>query len=384
MVNYSNQDLPVHCMVAKIEGDWLIHMGDNYSDKDLKCGHENPDQNLDHYNIEVEKVFKKKHEVIVHLERPNKVISVQDNSEIGKWTMIYDEGFEFTIHDQVFFSFSRYKKIGKFSPSNTDTEDTPGYKNMCEKTFIGWFHNVKTNENWGCFWAEQINKNELNKYDLKKLDYINLFINRKIPFVDNHHNTPSSMSNLKKNFIKNEMNKNRAHGDIFSLMNELSSKNDNEPVKKLQPNKFKNNNNPNKIENGPIKVQSENSYVDFVKTLGWDSDSGSNLNNVPHLDIYFLNNMSQNNQGNFLEVENKTKFFRPDYDYINRINNPKNGFLWKAKVYNDFVGKSYSQMRNLLGNVNYMKNLPNRSEAEPTDFLELGIEVRKLLNIGYE
>jgi hypothetical protein len=138
VMRLSYSDLPVHCLVNKMEGDWIIHMGDNYSDKDLKCGHNKPDQNLDHYDVDVEKTLKKKYEIIVMLERPDKVLSISDRTtEIGKWTMVYDEGIEFKIHDQVFFAFSRYKKVGKFSASNTDTEDTPGYKNMCDKTFIG-------------------------------------------------------------------------------------------------------------------------------------------------------------------------------------------------------------------------------------------------------
>jgi cathepsin C len=131
-------DLPVHCLAPKMEGDWMFHMGDNYSDKDLRCGHKKPDQNLDHYDTDVEKVLKKKYEVVVMLELPDKVLSIIDRkTQVGKWTMVYDEGIELTIHDQVFFAFSRYQKVGKFSASNTDTEDTPGYKNMCDKTFLG-------------------------------------------------------------------------------------------------------------------------------------------------------------------------------------------------------------------------------------------------------
>ena len=62
--------------------------------------------------------------------------------------------------------------------------------------------------------------------------------------------------------------------------------------------------------------------------------------------------------------------------YINRINDPKNGYLWEAKSYDDFVGKSYSQMRNLLGNNNYLKNIPyTKEESDLSNFLELEIKV---------
>lgn len=382
----SIQDLPVHCLVAKIEGDWLIHMGDNYSDKDLKCGHKTPDQNLDHYDVDVEKVFKKKYEILVRLERPNKILSISDNNEeVGQWTMIYDEGFELMIHDQVFFAFSRYKKVGKFSPSNTDTEDTPGYKNVCEKTFIGWYHNKNTNENWGCYWAEKVDKRDLSRYSLKSVDYSNIFKLSHIPNEGYGNNTP--INNLTNNFMKRQNG--NGNGDIFSLMNELAEKpadNENSPsnMNNMNVNNYKkkqnSRSNSNKIsqpkENGPIK-SSEYSYMDFVKSLGWDTNSGSNAN-IPHLDIYFLDNQNegQNDQGNFLEVESSTKFFQPDYAYINRVNNPKNKFMWKAKVYDDFVGKSYSQMRNLLGNVNFLKSFSNKEEESgESSYLELEINM---------
>ena len=139
-----------------------------------------------------------------------------------------------------------------------------------------------------------------------------------------------------------------------------------------------------------MKIQkTENSYIDFVKSLGWDNQANaSNQNNIPHLDIYFMNKMSEgnsqngsqvNNQGNFLEMEEqlKLKTFKPDLQYIKRINDPKNGYLWKAKVYDDFVGKSYDQMRNLLGNMNFMKNTNNEDILGGVDsnFLELEVDV---------
>jgi cathepsin C len=138
ILHRGNADLPVHCLSAKIEGVWLVHLGDNSSDSDIKCGHKRPDQNLDHYDVDISKIFKKKYETIIKLERPNMALSLVDGStQVGSWTMVYDEGFEFEIGDQVFFAFSKYLKIGKFSPANTDTEDTPGYKNVCEQTFVG-------------------------------------------------------------------------------------------------------------------------------------------------------------------------------------------------------------------------------------------------------
>jgi cathepsin C len=199
-----------------------------------------------------------------------------------------------------------------------------------------------------------------------------------------------SLNNLKNNFLKRNSNP----GDIFSLMNELSDNNNSNTS-----NNYSNNSNnigpsshhqeealtrkmaapvPIINHNGPLNLKSENSYIDFVKSLGWDNPSGSNLNNIPHLDIYFMNKMSEKpTQGNFLAMEEKTKLFTPDLNYINRVNDPKNGYLWKAKVYDDFVGKSYQQMRHLLGNGNFMKAL-NQEESltNVSHFLELEVEVK--------
>lgn len=390
LINISNQDLPVHCLSAQIEGDWLIHMSNNHSDKDLKCGHKNPDQNLDHYDVDVTTAIKQKYEILVTLERPNKVLSILDKSiEIGKWTMIYDEGFEFTIGNQVFFAFSKYEKVGKFSASNADTEDTPGYKNVCDQTFIGWYHNSETNENWGCYWAEKVKKNYIANLDVQEIDYKNIFKLRKIrpssanPMGEVKNNDESlvkenSFNNIRMQMKTEQMNQNKnelksnisnyvkREGNLSGLGNSISTiANKNKEIKESTGS------NPNNSQ-----VQVDNSYVDFIKSLGWDGSIGGNLNTIPHLDIYFLTNMADSKgSSGFLEVGEETKF-TPDFNYINRINNPKNGYLWKAKAYDEFTGKSYSQMRNLLGNVNYLKNIPDKNENFGfSDFLELEIKV---------
>ncbi len=419
LLNTIKSDLPVHCLATKIEGDWLIHMSDNYSDKDLRCGHNNPDQNLDHYEVDVEKAIHKKYETLVHLERPNQVISIKDNTfEIGKWTMVYDEGFEFTIHDQVFFAFNRYKKVGQFSASNTDTEDTPGYKNECDKTFLGWYHNAETNDNWGCFWAELIDKKEISKLNLKAIDYKNIFKFRNIPVKideqfsqsrvdngnsDNNDSDSDNISGLKNNFMK----KNPKAKELISMMDEISDnkekeRDSNRPdsiesvkykhlSKKNNNNNLSNNKKGKKLpQNGPVNTSaSDNSYMDFVRSLGWgnsssnDDNNANNNNSIPNLDIYFMDQASNdsNPSSNFLEVESNLGLkFQPDFDYVSRVNDPKNGYKWTAKVYDDFVGKTYSQMRSLLGNVNFLKTDPfeessNKEAEQGTDFLELGVDV---------
>ena len=213
----------------------------------------------------------------------------------------------------------------------------------------------------------------------------------------------TNLNTLKNNFIKKQTNsiaKSKSDSnfssnsnDIISLLNEVSSNSNTNQEENSQNNKNKETENHGdnlknrvkKPQNGPIKIQSENSYVDFIKSLGWDnSNSGSsNSNNIPHLDIYFMNKISNTQDenrsnlqaNNFLAVEEKTKFFSPDWDYVNRVNDPSKGYLWKAKVYDDFVGKSYGQMRNLLGNTKFFKS-NSLENGEISNFLEMEIKVK--------
>jgi hypothetical protein len=61
-------------------------------------------------------------------------------------------------------------------------------------------------------------------------------------------------------------------------------------------------------------------------------------------------------------------------EYINKVNNPDNGYMWTARVYDDFVGKSYDQMRKLLGGNNFMKGFESEESNNPS-FLEMSIKV---------
>jgi len=392
IIQKSQQDLPVHCLSSEIEGIWMIHMGDNHSDKDLKCGHKRPDQNLDHFDVDVRSALKQKHETIVILERPNKVLSVIDSSiQIGKWTMVYDEGVELTIGNQVFFAFSKYTKIGKFSPTNADTEDTPGYKNICTETFLGWYHNIQTNDNWGCYWSEKVTKEYVANLNLNDIDYDNIFkIKALMPASHDGITEPqkirseiineNSFNRLPK--ILKDIHMNPGKSELKTSIKSFESKLSNTPGYNLISS-LANQKDDKKdfISAANISTQNDNSYVSFVKSLGWDGKSEQKMNDIPHLDIYFLTNLADSKKSSeFLEVAEETKLFTPDFNYINRINDPKNGYLWEAKSYDDFVGKSYSQMRNLLGSNKYFKNNPNKQdESDSSNFLELEIKVINFL-----
>jgi cathepsin C len=59
-------------------------------------------------------------------------------TEIGTWTMIYDEGFEIRALGKRYMAFSKYKATTNLKPKNTDDEKTEGYKSYCNETLLGW------------------------------------------------------------------------------------------------------------------------------------------------------------------------------------------------------------------------------------------------------
>lgn len=370
LFSYAYCDLPVHCLSSKLEGVWLLHMSNNNGDNSIKCGHEHPDKNLDHINSnpEVNEIFIEKYQILILLERPNMIYGLNTNSnienninpsnnhQIGKWTMVYDEGFELQFGDNVFFAFNKYKQISQFIPSNTDTEDTPGYKSDCDRTFVGWFRN-SNNKNWGCFWGEKIIN--LNQYNLKDLNYTNIFSLKTINII------PNNKTNLK----------------ILKSNYQIITKENISTTKDKLENSHSNTNNISYKD----KMNNENNgtlnYVEFLKNLINSSitpEEEGYSSSIPHLDIYFLNNLNSYTESNFLEETISTKLsdkvFNPDINYVNKINDPKNNYKWKATVYSEFIGKSYSSMRNLLGNANFMKNLiqTNENKLNP-QFIELDV-----------
>jgi len=47
---------------------------------------------------------------------------------VGRWTMVYDEGFEMVINGTSYFAFSKYSYEGNSQPKDDDDEKSDGYK----------------------------------------------------------------------------------------------------------------------------------------------------------------------------------------------------------------------------------------------------------------
>lgn len=73
----------------------------------------------------------------------------------GRWTMVYDEGVDFTVGDNSYMAFFRYTP--KFE-SQSNPEKIEDFLWHCGETVSGWYHpSAKAPQTgWGCFIARQV------------------------------------------------------------------------------------------------------------------------------------------------------------------------------------------------------------------------------------
>jgi len=112
------------------------------------CGHTMPSIEKDAYK---QTKIDYSHEIEVNLhENDDADIKFSDSVKKGKWTMVYDEGFDILVEGYSFFAFSKYDfNINKALFSSK-------WVSKCYSTLVGWFH--KKNK-WGCFYAEKVGEN---------------------------------------------------------------------------------------------------------------------------------------------------------------------------------------------------------------------------------
>ncbi|ESO10294.1 hypothetical protein HELRODRAFT_91967 [Helobdella robusta] len=122
-------DTPVSCMYEDIRGKWVFYVGNGGYDNNINCST---------MGYEVSKIL---FQYKLELKYPNIVIDEFNNE--GTWTMIYDEGFEVTIHNRKFFAFSKF--TGNMFNSTS----------FCNETFPGWSHDV-FGRDWACYYGNKM------------------------------------------------------------------------------------------------------------------------------------------------------------------------------------------------------------------------------------
>ncbi|XP_048738617.1 dipeptidyl peptidase 1-like [Ostrea edulis] len=118
-------DTPANCTYEDIQGRWMFQIGSRGHDNTIKC----------------DSVASVESTVYVTLKFPD--IAVDDQGNIGFWTLIYNQGFEVSIEGRKYFAFSAYKKVERNITS------------QCGKTLPGWTHGV-LERNWACFQGQKV------------------------------------------------------------------------------------------------------------------------------------------------------------------------------------------------------------------------------------
>ncbi|XP_063232395.1 dipeptidyl peptidase 1-like isoform X2 [Bacillus rossius redtenbacheri] len=85
---------------------------------------------------------------VVRLQAPG--LAVDEFGNRGRWTMVYNQGFELSVNDRSYFAFSAFQY--------TD-DDVISY---CDRTTPGWAHDV-TLRHWSCFTAKKLSSNHTAK-----------------------------------------------------------------------------------------------------------------------------------------------------------------------------------------------------------------------------
>lgn len=188
---YALGDLPAHCLLQDVAGEWEVHMGPPVPSKVglhatiPACGHHIPNNVIDAVKInasaEVPSSTSKTSrltltEDIVE-DGPRRLRAFDGSGKEGAWTMVFDEGFEVKMAGNLsLFAHFFFKPLAAAirKPMHGDTwTDIALYKGRrseamelepkgdlyechCDTTSVGWWHRkVGGSLESGCFWASK-------------------------------------------------------------------------------------------------------------------------------------------------------------------------------------------------------------------------------------
>ncbi|UYV81725.1 CTSC [Cordylochernes scorpioides] len=120
-------DTPANCMYEDVAGRWQLMEGPRLGDSAIKCS----EQDLE-YPV---------HVTNVSLLYPDMVID--DDGNVGHWTMIYNEVYEATINNRKYLAYLNYRK------------ENGKWISLCGETKIGTSHDV-LGHNWACYKAMKL------------------------------------------------------------------------------------------------------------------------------------------------------------------------------------------------------------------------------------
>ena len=94
------------------------------------------------------------HKTKITLRYPN--LAIDEDGNTGRWTLIYNQGFEAVIQYRKYFAFFAYKVHGG---------DVESY---CDRTLVGWSHDV-LGKNWACYRAKKQSPVPVKVHELPRI-----------------------------------------------------------------------------------------------------------------------------------------------------------------------------------------------------------------------
>ncbi|MCQ2817600.1 MAG: hypothetical protein MJ252_10080 [archaeon] len=318
LISFINCDLPVHCVKSQIVGKWTFQgehpkLKETIKDKYLNtCLHKIPSHESTSYLT-----YTNRFQLNLTEENFNVNFNEDNTCEIekegkifkGKWTMIYNEGFEFKFNNgdnlETYFFFSRYDRKG--TPGNGE------WMSYCYSTLIGW-QNILTKEGknyQGCFIGnKKIKNNDMptNEFPGNQIMYVEPpeLISKKSS-KEFHRFTQLTLTNQADTSLREYMSLTFLNKDQSKLVNQI------------------NNNNFGWIANNYEKLKGKtiNEVNEMIKSkrmyLGNDYTTFEIEDIVRDLKI------TEPSDGSHLKnIKNKDNIILPkEFNWLNYVSNPK-------------------------------------------------------------
>lgn len=149
LFSFIKSDLPVHCTVSEVIGEWTFYLNNISFNPSLKnkyttCGHGFPNK--------IEKIigdnnhfpFDSNEKITFTLS--NNYLIYQNGNKVGEWTPVYDQSFIIKYHKSILTASYKYY---------VENENSNNYVSNCGKTLVGWIirDSNKKETGWSCMFG---------------------------------------------------------------------------------------------------------------------------------------------------------------------------------------------------------------------------------------
>jgi len=346
-------DIPTHCVKSQIVGEWVFKrtpavkrsLNELYSEEAL-CGHQLPSNEKTSMRVTDLSKYQLGEDLKVKLSNDDSVKFISgDHSNLkGKWTMVYDEGFDIVVNKETpsenisYFAFLKYdeKKPG----SNVKSR----YASYCYVTLNGWYH---IGDKWGCFQGHKI----LGNYE---------------DFDVETNGESENKQNITEDSIAPEIKdkmSSKVDNSVFSMSDSYSNNSENYSMKPSRVTSNEGYYYPNRetIIDDQLNLYKSNNNLSLFST-NFDNLSNSSSSDFYHDETpdytgyrrptYTKSFNSEFNTFKFTQTQVKEKLtlnskFTDHAKFVERINNAD--LSWTATVYKKFEGKTISELNSYAG-----------------------------------